>query len=308
MKYKLTNRLNLPGPIVEAVKNDPYTAGDSDYTATSLLQPPRIAALRSKYGVTEDAADRIYTLQGQIMHGILERAGKELAQQGYIVERRFKGTFRIGSRIFKVSAQIDLFDPASATLSDYKYTGVYAANNGLKEEHRLQLNLQAELLRREGFQVEKAEVILFFRDWHASRASEDRSYPQSPVMKQEVPLMTAEEVKGWVIGRIVAHESAKQELPLCTDEERWATKSKWAVMKEGRKSALRVFDTKEEAINFMTQDDFYRAPNAPIISLVERPGRSIRCLHWCPVRSTCEQGKQYRPKLEVDEDGFVKVS
>lgn len=303
MKRNITNRLSLPGPVVEAISNDPYDSGDSDYTATSLLNPPRMAQLMRTDEITEDAADRIYTLQGQIMHLILERAGKRLIEEGYVVEKRFKTTYAFGSRIFKVSAQIDLFDPATATISDYKYTGTAAAYKGLKEEHRLQLNLQAELLRRAGFQVEKAEVILFFRDWHAERASLTLDYPQSPTMKQEVPLMTSAEVNRWVLSRIELHERAKATLPQCTDEERWARKT-FAIMKEGAKRATRVFDTKAEAIGHLTDS----AADAKVYKIVERPGKSIRCLHWCPVRATCEQAKGLRPTLEVTSDGFTKVS
>lgn len=301
MKRKLTNRLGLPEPIVEAIRNDPYDSGDSDYTATSLLQPPRMAQLVRTDEITEDAADRIYTLQGQLMHLILERAGTRLAEEGFIVEKRFKTTFAFGSRIFKVSAQVDLFDPAQACISDYKYTSVSAANRGLKQEHLLQLNLQAELLRRAGFQVEKAEVILFFRDWHATRAAEVPSYPQSPTMRQEVPLMSPEEINKWVLERIELHERARVTLPQCTDEERWATKT-YAVMRTGAKRATRVFDTKVECANYLLSVD----PKE--LTVIERPGKSVRCLHWCPVRATCEQAKQYRPQIEVDKDGFTKVS
>lgn len=302
MKLKLTNRLGLPQPIVEAMQNDSYDAGDSDYTATSLMQPPRMAQLRREHEIKEDAADRVYTLQGQIMHLILERAGTALKAEGYIVEKRFKTTYSVGSRIFKFSAQVDLFDPVSGTISDYKYTGVASASKGLKEEYRFQLNAQAELLRRSGLQVDKAEVILFFRDWHASRAVTDPSYPQSPTMKQEVPLLSSGQVDDWIRERIVLHEAAKTELPQCTDAERWQTPSQYAVIKNGAKRATRVFDTLLEADKFLTLtvgDKDYK--------IVERSGKSVRCLSWCPVRETCEQATKYRPQVEVDGDGFTKV-
>lgn len=304
MRVKVTNRLGLPEAIVEAVSNDPYESGDSDYTATSLLKPARAAELARNNEVVEDASDRLYSLQGQLMHLILERAGKVLSEQGYIVEKRFKTTYGVLDRVFRVSAQVDLFDPATNTISDYKYISVGSLKHGLKEDHRLQLNLQAELIRREGFKVDKAEVVLLLRDWSAERAYE--GYPEHPVVKQTVPLMTSEEINKWVVDRIIAHESAKVSLPLCTKEERWQ-RDTYAVMKDSNaKRALPggVHDTKEEAEAFKALTS-----NAPNAIIQERPGKSIRCLRYCPAREVCEQAKQYRETVPVvDEDGFIKVN
>jgi hypothetical protein len=299
MRVRLTNRLGLPEPIVEAVANDPYSSGDSDYTATSLLQPPKAAALLKQYQPTEDAADRLYALQGQIIHLLLERAGKALACQGYVVEKRFKTTYAVGGRIFRVSAQVDLFDPVKAVISDYKYTSVGSLKYGLKEDHRLQLNLQAELIRREGFKVDSAEVVLLLRDWSAERDYE--GYPKEPVVKVKVPLMSSEEINAWVVERIKAHEAAKVTLPLCTASERWSRPT-FAVMKDASdKKAVRVFDTRSEA------ESYIAAKGSPFV-IVERPGKSIRCLRYCPVRDICSQAKEFRPTIEVDGDGLIKIT
>lgn len=301
MKVRLTNKLRLPEPILEAISNDPYDSGDSDYTATSLIEPPRITELSKTAETVEDAADRIFSLQGQVMHLILERAGKSLAEQGFVVEKRFKTTYRVGSGIYRVSAQVDLFDPATATISDYKYTSVGSVKHGLKEEHRLQLNIQAELIRRQGFKVDRLEVVLLLRDWSQER--DYPGYPESPVVKFNVPLMASEQVNDYITERIVLHEVAKKELPQCTDEERWARPT-FAVMKEGAKRATRVFDSLLEAKKFEKENEG--------LTTVERPGKSIRCLRYCPARFVCEQAKPFR-EAEVttpvlDGDGFVKVS
>lgn len=301
MKRKITNRLGLPAPIVKAVTNDPYDAGDSDFTITGLLKPPRMVQLSKYAEVVTDAGDRLYSLQGQIMHHILERAGKELAAEGYIVEKRFYTTYVVDGKIYRVSVQIDLFDPAKGILQDYKYTSVGAAKKGLKEDHRFQLNFQAEVLRRNGFQVDLAEVVLLLRDWSAERTYE--GYPESPCIKQVVKLMSKEEVDAWVVERIVAHEAAKVSLPLCTDEERWSRPT-FAVMKTPTAvRATRVFDNRTDA------DDFIAAKGGTV---VERPGRSIRCMRYCDAKSVCEQAKAIlgdeESTPEVGEDGMMKVS
>lgn len=298
MKTRVTNRLGLPGPIVKAVTNDPYDAGDSDFTITGLNKPSRMNQLSKTAEVTEDAADRIYSLQGQVMHSILQRAGEELIAEGYIVEKRFKSTFVVANNIYLVSAQIDLFDPAHAVLSDYKYTSVGSAKRGLKEEHYWQLNVQAELLRRAGFQVDHAEVVLLLRDWSAER--DYPGYPKEPTLKQTVSLVSSEEVTKWVCSRIQSHLAAQTSLPECTEEERWSRPT-FAVMKDANASrAIRVFDSLKEAEEHITA----KALQAII---VKRPGQSIRCMRYCPVRSVCEQGKKLQALANVDEDGFTRI-
>jgi len=42
---QITNRLNLPAAIVEAVRNDPYSSGDCDISCTRLVGPPMIRHL-----------------------------------------------------------------------------------------------------------------------------------------------------------------------------------------------------------------------------------------------------------------------
>lgn len=299
MSIKLTNKLGLPEPIVEAMKNDPYDSGRCDYSITGLLKPPRMLAITSSTTIVEDAMDKLFSLQGQIMHMILERAGKALAAEGYVVEKRFRKSYVIDSKITTVSAQIDLFDPVTATLYDYKYTSVSAAKHGLKEEHKLQLNFQAEMLRKEGFKVEKAEVILLFRDWSAER--DYPGYPEVPFLKQTVPLMSSEEVTTWVVGRIKAHEAAKVQLPLCTDEERWSRPT-FAVMKDLKSAkATRVFDSRKDAEDHITA-------KASTSVIVERAGISRRCLRYCPARFVCEQAKELTPAPILDEDGLTKIT
>src|SRR6202142_1696526 len=83
MKY--TNKQNLPQPIVKAVTNDSYNSGDCDISVTSLLKPPQMLALERlhKDDLEEDVSDRIWSLLGQVIHGILERA-----EETAVAERR----------------------------------------------------------------------------------------------------------------------------------------------------------------------------------------------------------------------------
>ena len=74
---KLTNKLNLPQPLVDAVKNDSYTKGEkADVSVTQLIGPMQQIFLKRKHWdeLEEDVSDLIWALLGQTMHTILERA------------------------------------------------------------------------------------------------------------------------------------------------------------------------------------------------------------------------------------------
>ena len=295
---KVTNKLGLPGPVVRAIEKDPYSNSGSDYTATSLLEPPR-AAILSK-DLTVDASDCIDSLEGQSLHSILERSGKELAEEGYIVEKRFFAMIAVGNKLYKISAQVDLFDPAKGLLSDYKRTSVSSAKRAPKPEHTLQLSVQAELLRRNGFHVALAEVVLFLKDHTKMKLGID-GYPKCGIMCVAVPLIGSDEINKWIVERIKAHEAAKKELPLCSPEERWSRPT-FAVMKAVTdKKAIRVFESHQLAAAFIAEKGL-------TASIIERPGESINCSRYCPARFVCEQGKKETQVVSVkDADGFIKL-
>ena len=72
---KLTNKLGLPAALVAAVQRwaDKYNKGDADFSATGLLRPPLMSRLQRDHRdeITEDVIDRLYALQGQVVHAIL---------------------------------------------------------------------------------------------------------------------------------------------------------------------------------------------------------------------------------------------
>ena len=300
MKIKVTNKLGLPEAFVRAVQNDPYDPDDggkkSDYTITGLLKPPRMAVLSSSHTIVEDASDRLYSLQGQLIHGILERSKEELEAEGFVVEKRFYKVFEVDGKSYTVSAKIDVFDPVKGMLSDYKYTSVASVKHGLKEEHYWQINFQAELLRTAGFQVDSANATILMRDWSAERVYE--TYPTSPCMLHPVSLALSSDILSYITSRIQLHERAKQELPNCTEEERW-NRPTFAVMKDEKAAkATRVFNTEFEALAFIKE-------KGGIIE--KRPGKSIRCLRYCPVRFVCDQAKAENPSLALGDDGLEEI-
>jgi hypothetical protein len=172
-------------------------------------------------------------------------------------------------------------------IQDYKVSSVWAAIDGTaKPEWTAQLNCLAWLARRRGIAVSRAEIVLLCRDWSASKARAGGNYPARPVVRLPVELWPDIAVQRYIQERIKAHQDAEilpdDQLPPCTPEERWQGPTVYALKKEGRKSAVRLFSTEAEATA--------KAAELCKGHFVEhRPGRAVRCADYCPVSAFCNQ-------------------
>lgn len=273
----ITNHTGLPQPLVEAIIKDPYDKGHSDLTVTQLISPPRKVALEKRHDneMVVDASDRLWALMGQIGHGILERA----ANSG-IVEKRWFGAMDG----WVISGQSDLI-LATSTLCDYKFTSVWTVKDGLKPEWEQQMNLLMWLAESHAQNIKEAQIICIFRDWSVLEARRDRNYPQRQVKVLPVPLWGYEKAEAFARERVRIHAQAQAgELPECTAEERWEKAPVWAVMKKGRKRAVRLYDNERDAVKHATAEKQ--------CSVEHRPGDSIRCQSYCAAAPYCEQWKR----------------
>jgi hypothetical protein len=289
---QITNKQNLPEAIVRAVSNDSYTKGDSKYSVTQLIGPPRQAALlrRHREEIVEDAADRIWSLLGQVAHGILERADWKNA---LTEERLYANIDGI-----TISGQLDrLILTPDEVLSDYKVTSVWTLLDGVKPEWERQLNILAELLRLHSFAPSRLQVVAILRDWSKGRARREPNYPQQGVAVLDVPLWSQEKAQAYIRERIRLHEAAEVELPECTSEERWARPDVYAVHKGTNKRASKLCATESEAIEYAASVD----PESKTYRVVHRPGASIRCADYCAVSEFCSQYQAMQPPADDAE-------
>jgi len=171
-------------------------------------------------------------------------------------------------------------------LQDFKVSTSYAARDGGRQEWEWQLNVLATILREHGYQVSSIEVIVIVRDWNRNVAERDRNYPQSQAVRIPMSLWSEERREEFIDERIRLHQAAWKELPDCTPGERWSRPAEWALMKEGRKSAVRLYDSEQEATAALEKA-------GPKHSVDCRPGRDLRCESFCPVVRFCDQkGRQ----------------
>lgn len=291
---KLTNRAGLPEAIVEAVRNDGYSRGDADISVTALIGPPRKAAIEERYAaeLEEDASDRIWSLLGQSIHTILERANRS-----GVAERRLS----IVVEGWKLSGGMDLYEEGD-TLADYKTTSAWSVKGGVKDEWEKQLNCYAEILRNHGHAPKRLKIVAILRDWSKLEARRDPEYPQSQVVQFDVPLWEQERAKSYIRERVILHQQARVSLPECTADERWAKPTKYALMKVGGLRAVKLYDSETDARAHASVD--------PRNLRVEvRPGESTRCEAYCSAARFCTQfQKSKAPSEPVTQDESEKAS
>lgn len=279
---QITNRHNLPAPIVAAITRKPYVLV-GDISVSGLIGPAQKRVLERRHSdkITEDAADLIYSLIGQIAHGILERSAtdKEISEKRLVVE--VNG--------WKVSGQADLFESlhlSGGMLSDYKTTSVYSFLYSDKPEWEKQLNLYALLFAKHGIKVKALQIVAILRDWSKRKAKKEPGYPQFGVHTIDIPVWPLAKTEAYLLERVKYHQDAEKmpdaKLPECTPEERWQSDGKWAVMKAGQKKAVRVLENEADA-------KVVKADRGPGHEIVYRPGEAIRCEDYCRVRQFCAQ-------------------
>ena len=277
---KITNHLNLPQPFVSAVESE-YVPTPQQYSVTTVLNPSRYVILSRRHNseVEQDVADMIWLLFGTAFHSILEnsRAEEEQLQEQYL--KQDLGMFDKELEGYKLSGKADLLDTKTNTMIDYKTTSVYKVMFGDYEDWRKQLLMYAWLFRQQGYEVNKGQIVALMKDHSKSKAKFDRTYPQYPVKVIDFEFNDQDfiDIEKEIIDKFKELKRCEQlkdnELPMCSMEERWNDGNKYAVKKKGNKRAERVFDTKEQAEEYMKDKEGYE--------IEERLGTDRRCMEYC---------------------------
>lgn len=286
----LTNRLGLPRSIENAVRRDPYHRGNAHISVTGLISPARKRALEIRHSneLTEDVAERIWSLMGQIAHGILERAD----DAAWCEERLY-----IERHGWRISGQFDRYLlEQDGLLQDYKLTTTFSVKNGSKTEWDAQENIYALMLREHGYRVDRLEVVAILRDWQKAKSRHSPEYPQTPAMIIPVALWPNEQVETYIKARLIAHGKAQHELPECTPDERWERPDVWALRKSGSRRAISLHASQEDAEHALVAT--VTAHPKIKYEIEERPAQQIRCADYCPALIACDQGKALLQRID----------
>jgi len=285
---KITNEQGLPAPLVALLARDFYTKGASQYSVTELMSPPKIRRLREQYDADMeiDVTKMIASQLGTFMHGKLE--AKEV--EGYTNEERI---FTEVDGVV-ISGAIDLQQQVEGgvVIIDYKFVKAWSVKQG-KDDWTTQLNIYKWLVESvKRVPVKGLQICAIIKDYSAHDTSE--GYPEAEAVMIDIPMWDSVTTEAYVRKRLEMHRNAKvnhefgEELQACTDEERWMSETVFAVKREGRKSAIRLFKTIEEATELAEKEKGY---------VETRKGEPKRCTgDFCGVSKWC---KQYQGEINV---------
>ena len=284
----ITNKYGVREPLVTLASKEYYSKGASQYSVTEIMAPPKIKRLREQYNdqIKQDVSDMLWNLLGSALHVVMERG----ATDGWTMEERlYKEMDGV-----TVSGAIDLQQetPDGVIIIDYKFTSAWAVMQE-KEEWQQQLNIYkwlVETVKRK--KVIGLKICALVRDFNRHETKE--GYPKASIEMVDIPMWDSVKTESYVRERLNLHRDAKvsadfgDELPPCSDTDRWHSETIYAVKREGRKTAIRLFKTIEEANELAEKEKGY---------VETRKGEPRRCVgNFCGVSEWCEQ---YKGELNV---------
>lgn len=313
---KTTNRYNLPKGLYDALTSDSYDLRERPrniLSVTEIVSAPLEKELVYRHweNLVEDATDCTWKVFGGACHGFVEKIGgyknpeaNRLTEERWFLNLETLQIFTVNKRAkfwetkdydpdaWYVSGMADCYDGDEECVDDYKVTSVYAVKDGLKTDWERQVNIYCCAYRLIGFPVKAGRIVAILRDWSKGK-SLTAGYPETNIKVLNVPMWPQDMVVKYIRERAKSHilirGLADDDIPLCTPEERWSRPGKIAVMKKGRKSAIKLFP-----------DDLYGKEDAE--RLVEssgsghyidhRPGVDVKCESYCSVKQFCRHGKK----------------
>ena len=274
-----TNKHFYPDWVCNLLQHNPYSRGTqpSDISATQLIDSPQVLQLRKEHRdeIVEDVSDRIWAIYGSAVHAIVEAAN--LSSGNVLTEKRLYHKYNE----HVVTGQYDVYDMQSKILYDFKTVSYWSLIKGAKISWVNQLNVLADLMRKNDWEVKGLCIAALGRNWEERTAKTNKSYPDKALMMYEIPMWDEPIAESYIEQRLQAHFFNE---PICTGEEKWQTDEKWAVMKDGRSRAVKLFDSEFEANEFLVvQKDQDK------LRLEHRPGHDMRCDRYCNVNQFCKQ-------------------
>ena len=249
------------------IVSEEYEYIENEYSVTEILNGIREIKLTRKYYnvLTKDVSDMVARIFGTAMHYLLEIKDKH-----NITEYKLKAEVKNG---LYLKGRFDAYNKNDYTLIDYKTCKAYKVIKGDFSDWRKQGLMYAWLCKKNGLYVDKVRFIAMIKDYSINTKLESGIY----VYEFKVNALDLQDIERYIYEKFELLESDYNEP--CNEEERWARPTKWACMKNNRKRAVKLFDTKAEAEEFSC--DY----------IEERVGEDIKCDNYCDVKYYCDYWK-----------------
>lgn len=269
-----TNRNNIPEPVASALIPT-YDNGGADISVTSLWKPPQMVSLVKKHDdeIYMDIDDNVASFIGTAVHEKIKRHDPSNLKE-----------MRLFANIegLTLSGEFDRYTMEASTILDYKVTSAKAFMNAThREDWENQLNTYAWLMRQHGEEPKALMAIVFIKDFSRLEAKRNLTYPQQQIHVVPLTLWDNDTATQRITQRVLLHRSNTEP---CTPDEMWMRPGKWAVRKDGRKTAIKLCSSLSEAESFIsTQSDKGK------LYVEERPALYLRCDEYCSAAPFCPQ-------------------
>lgn len=276
---KTTNNAGLPQAFVSFVSNVRHNRPGT-LSATTLLKGDKEIVLYDRHfdELTQDAADLVWASFGTAFHAIMEKQDTEAFKEE---------AFEVDVEGWKVTGRVDFYDLKNEILGDYKTASVWKVIYGDFADWKAQGLTYAWLMKQHGLNVKRCEFVAFLKDHSKTEAKRKPDYPQQPVYKYAFDVTEADleateaRIRAKIKSVTEAYKLGDDDIEPCTADERWETATKYAVMKEGRKTAIKVCDDEQTAKQYIEQT------GGCGLYVQERKGESKKCADYCPCAEFC---------------------
>ena len=289
MKY--TNKHNFPDYVVQWLKFDEYDYEPNTFSATTLLQPPKVYALKKQYydQIETDVSDVIASRYGTAIHDSIEK----IKLTNCLQEQRLRT--KIADKV--ITGKFDIMKEVEKgvyRLIDVKSTSVWTFVFGSKEEDYIkQLSIYRFLGHMNGYNVqEEAEIFMIFTDWSAKKSRTDPEYPQTRIKIVKIRLWGIEKTREFITERVnllsKTSEMKQEDMPECNEKDLWAMKPTYNLMRDNRTIAT----YKRKPTRILSDSS---------LKLVEVKGKVKRC-KYCPASKFCDQCKRLIKEMRYDDE------
>jgi hypothetical protein len=274
----------IPGWLTENLDQFLYPPyGREWWSVRALITPPQMLQLRERHEtrLDPDHAHAMPTLIGEAIGWFLPTMahvppGEPLTNVSHETPQG-----RIMGTIHYLTEDGDLWN--------FHLVSTWRWINGQYQDWEAELNVLRWLAMLNGRAARRLHACVYFTDWRPNRQRKYSRYPASPARVIEFPLWSDDKVSRWVEVRIKAHlaalDSSDEDLPSCTDDERWEINPQWAVTAPGRRRALFVGQTYTQAQEYIQVKAAAREAD-----IEKRTGYYVRCQSgFCAAAPVCPQ-------------------
>jgi len=299
----LINDINLPKPIYDAMSVNNYTP-IGDFGPSSLKYGAKEYIGRQRHKNLNRLASKEWAaFTGSLIHEGLESRLKHYPE--YEQEVQLKADFNEVSKFYKLNESVaiggtcDLMQHESdlvINIWDYKTmsTATLILDDKIRDwTAQVNIYMWLSIVTGKVSKVNSLYMIPIFKDWTSSKSMRSHSVEDIPCPVVQIVKWTREQVEKYIydkVSEIQKYENYPyEEIPYCSEEERWCGKPVFKVCKIkdnklGNALPNCTFELEEQA-NAELANRILKAKKDEQFGIKKSGGISVKCNNWCNLKT-----------------------